>query len=155
MKVGPGLKIKSGKNEFKLGGRIHFDVGMYNNDKAAKCEVNDTTDGSCLVSGTNFRRLRLAMSGKYDDMFYYKASVDWGGLLFGIGVGDSVQVGIQVNGGVLFDIGGSLKMNAQATGFAVERIGKWIGVEKIQGEHRLPLGGNELRTHLLRVSVGS
>ena len=38
MKVGPGLKIKSGKNEFKLGGRIHFDVGMYNNDKAAKCE---------------------------------------------------------------------------------------------------------------------
>ena len=48
---------------------------MYNNDKAAKCEVNDTTDGSCLVSGTNFRRLRLAMSGKYDDMFYYKASV--------------------------------------------------------------------------------
>ena len=78
IKTGPGLKIKSGKNEFKLGGRIHFDVGMYNNDKAAKCEVNDTTDGSCLVSGTNFRRLRLAMSGKYDDMFYYKASVDWG-----------------------------------------------------------------------------
>ena len=78
MKVGPGVKIKSGKNQIKLGGRIHFDVGMYNNDKGAKCEVNDTTDGSCLVSGTNFRRLRLAMSGKYDDMFYYKASVDWG-----------------------------------------------------------------------------
>ena len=29
--------------------RIHFDVGMYNNDKAAKCEVNDTTDGSCQL----------------------------------------------------------------------------------------------------------
>jgi len=78
IKTGPGLKIKSGKNEVKFGGRIHFDIGMYNNDKGAKCEVNDTTDGSCLVSGTNFRRLRLAMSGKYDDMFYYKASVDWG-----------------------------------------------------------------------------
>ena len=78
IKAGPGLKIKSGKNEVKFGGRIHFDIGMYNNDKGAKCEVNDTTDGSCLVSGTNFRRLRLAMSGKYDDMFYYKASVDWG-----------------------------------------------------------------------------
>ena len=29
IKVGPGLKIKSGKNEVKFGGRVHFDVGMY------------------------------------------------------------------------------------------------------------------------------
>ena len=78
IKVGPGLKFKSGKNEVKLGGRIHFDAGSYKNEKGAKCEVNDTTGGSCLVNGTNFRRMRLAMSGKYDDFYYYKASVDWG-----------------------------------------------------------------------------
>ena len=78
IKVGPGLKFKSGKNEVKLGGRIHFDTGSYKNEKGAKCEVNDTTGGSCLVNGTNFRRMRLAMSGKYDDFYYYKASVDWG-----------------------------------------------------------------------------
>ena len=78
IKVGPGLKFKSGKNEVKLGGRIHFDTGSYKNEKGAKCEVNDTTGGSCLVNGTNFRRMRLAISGKYDDFYYYKASVDWG-----------------------------------------------------------------------------
>ena len=32
IKIGPGFKAKSGKNQFKLGGRIHFDIGMYNND---------------------------------------------------------------------------------------------------------------------------
>ena len=35
LKVGPGLKFKSGKNEVKLGGRIHFDVGSYKNEKGA------------------------------------------------------------------------------------------------------------------------
>ena len=60
-----------------------------------------------------------------------KTSIDCGGLLFDIGVGYSVQVGIKVNGRILFDIGGSLKMNAQAAGFAEERIGKWVGVVKI------------------------
>ena len=34
IKVGPGLKFKSGKKEFMLGGRIHFDVGSYKNEKA-------------------------------------------------------------------------------------------------------------------------
>ena len=29
IKVGPGIKFKSGKNEVKLGGRIHFDTGSY------------------------------------------------------------------------------------------------------------------------------
>ena len=78
IKVGPGLKIKSGKNEVKFGGRIHFDVGMHDPDAAVACEQADTSGGSCFVDGTNFRRLRLAMSGKYASMYYYKVSVDWG-----------------------------------------------------------------------------
>jgi phosphate-selective porin OprO/OprP len=79
MKVGPGLKIKSGKNEVKFGGRVHFDVGMYDGDKAATCEVaSEASESSCLVDGTNFRRLRFAMSGKYSNFYFYKMSVDWG-----------------------------------------------------------------------------
>ena len=80
IKVGPGLKIKSGKNEVKFGGRIHFDVGLHDADTLLTCEAaNDAAGGgNCPNDGTNFRRLRLAMSGKYLDGFYYKASVDWG-----------------------------------------------------------------------------
>ena len=80
IKVGPGLKIKSGKNEVKFGGRIHFDVGLHDADTLLTCEAaNDSAGGgNCVADGTNFRRLRLAMSGKYADGFYYKASVDWG-----------------------------------------------------------------------------
>ena len=78
MKVGPGLKIKSGKNEVKLGGRIHYDVGLHDVDPTLTCEMAQAEGGSCFTDGTNFRRLRLAMSGKHDKMFYYKVSVDWG-----------------------------------------------------------------------------
>ncbi len=78
MKVGPGLKIKSGKNEVKLAGRIHFDVGMHDADPILGCDVANTEGGSCFVDGTNFRRLRLGFSGKYGGGFYYKAQVDWG-----------------------------------------------------------------------------
>ena len=80
IKVGPGLKFKSGKNEVKLGGRIHFDVGLHDADTLLTCEAasDSAGGGNCVADGTNFRRLRLAMSGKYADGFYYKASVDWG-----------------------------------------------------------------------------
>jgi phosphate-selective porin OprO/OprP len=79
IKIGPGFKAKSGKNQFKLGGRIHFDIGSYDSADGATCQAaHSITDSSCLVNGTNFRRLRIAVSGKYDSMFYYKASVDWG-----------------------------------------------------------------------------
>ena len=78
IKAGPGLKIKSGKNEIKIGGRIHFDIGMHDADPILGCDVAVTEGGSCFVDGTNFRRLRLGMSGKYGDGFYYKTSLDWG-----------------------------------------------------------------------------
>ena len=78
IKSGPGLKIKKGKNEVKVGGRIHFDLGLHDPDAVLSCEVASVEGGSCFTDGTNFRRLRLAMSGKHDSMFYYKVSVDWG-----------------------------------------------------------------------------
>lgn len=78
IKAGPGLTIKSGKNEVKLAGRIHFDIGMHDADPILGCDVANTEGGSCFTDGTNFRRLRLGMSGKYGDGFYYKTSVDWG-----------------------------------------------------------------------------
>ena len=49
MKVGPGLKIKSGKNEVKLAGRIHFDVGMHDADPILGCDVANTEGGSALL----------------------------------------------------------------------------------------------------------
>ena len=78
IKVGPGLKIKSGKNEVKLAGRIHYDVGMHDADEVMSCEVAIAEGGACFTDGTNFRRLRLGFSGKYGGGFYYKAQVDWG-----------------------------------------------------------------------------
>ena len=78
IKVGPGLKIKSGKNEIKIGGRIHFDVGFHDADAPASCEMADLESGSCFTDGTNFRRLRIGVSGKYGGGYFYKAQVDWG-----------------------------------------------------------------------------
>ena len=78
IKAGPGLKIKSGNNEIKLAGRIHYDVGMHDADEVMSCEVAIAEGGSCFTDGTNFRRLRLGFSGKYGDGFYYKTQVDWG-----------------------------------------------------------------------------
>ena len=69
IKAGPGLKIKSGKNEVKFGGRIHYDLGLHDVDPTLSCEMAETEGGSCFTDGTNFRRLRLAMSGKHDTKF--------------------------------------------------------------------------------------
>ena len=78
LKAGPGLTIKAGKNEVKLIGRIHYDIGLHDVDPTLTCEIAETEGGSCFTDGTNFRRLRLGMSGKYVGGFYYKAQVDWG-----------------------------------------------------------------------------
>ena len=58
IKAGPGLKIKSGKNEVKFGGRIHYDLGLHDVDPILSCEMAETEGGSCFTDGTNFRRLR-------------------------------------------------------------------------------------------------
>ncbi|MDA9708368.1 OprO/OprP family phosphate-selective porin [Alphaproteobacteria bacterium] len=78
IKSGPGLKIKKGKNEVKVGGRIHFDVGLHDPDPVLTCEVASVEGGSCFTDGTNFRRLRLGVSGKYDNSYYYKVQYDAG-----------------------------------------------------------------------------
>ena len=70
IKAGPGLKIKSGKNEVKFGGRIHYDLGLHDVDDTLTCEMAETEGGSCFTDGTNFRRFRLAMSGKHGTKFY-------------------------------------------------------------------------------------
>ena len=92
IKTGPGLKIKSGKNEVKFGGRIHYDLGLHDVDDTLTCEMAETEGGSCFTDGTNFRRLRLAMSGKHDTKFYYKVSVDWGASAKQNEVGDTASV---------------------------------------------------------------
>ena len=92
IKAGPGLKIKSGKNEVKFGGRIHYDLGLHDVDSTLSCEMAETEGGSCFTDGTNFRRLRLAISGKHDTKFYYKVSVDWGASAKQNEVGDTASV---------------------------------------------------------------
>jgi len=78
IKAGPGLTIKYGKNEVKLAGRAHFDIGMHDADPILGCDVANSEGGSCFTDGTNFRRLRLGVSGKYGGGYYYKTQFDWG-----------------------------------------------------------------------------
>ena len=65
-------------------GRIHFDVGVFLNQKAEGTTGPGTTAGGKLSSGVNVRRARLGITGKAMGDFTYTLILDAGG-----GSGDS------------------------------------------------------------------
>jgi len=69
-----GLRFETADKSFslKVGGRINWDVGFIDQDKANKKKFGDIPDG------TEFRRLRLELSGDIYKSAYYAFQVDFG-----------------------------------------------------------------------------
>ncbi|WP_339675851.1 porin [uncultured Zhongshania sp.] len=73
-----GLVVTSGNGDFaiSLGGRIHADSTTHLNDELQKRSNGDPVEA---VSGTELRRARLALKGRFNRDFTYTIEGDWGG----------------------------------------------------------------------------
>ncbi|MFT6579279.1 MAG: phosphate-selective porin OprO/OprP [Zhongshania sp.] len=73
-----GLVVTSANDDFSvnIGGRIHADSTSNINDDLQKRSSGDPTEA---VSGTELRRARLALRGKFNRDFTYNIEADWGG----------------------------------------------------------------------------
>lgn len=76
--VNKGLVVSSENGDFtmNLGGRIHADSTTHMNDDLQKRSNGDPAQA---VSGTELRRARLALRGKFNRDFSYNIEADWGG----------------------------------------------------------------------------
>ncbi len=76
--VNKGLVVSSENGDFtmNLGGRIHADSSTHMNDDLQKRSNGDPAQA---VSGTELRRARLALRGKFNRDFSYNIEADWGG----------------------------------------------------------------------------
>ena len=63
-----GFKVKVGKHEIKIGGRMHIDGATH--DK-------NTAGGQDITDGTEIRRARLAVSGKLEGGWFYMGEADF------------------------------------------------------------------------------
>jgi phosphate-selective porin OprO/OprP len=73
-----GLVVTSANSDFtiNLGGRIHVDSTTHLNDDLQQRSNGDPAEA---ISGTELRRARLALRGKFNRDFTYNIEADWGG----------------------------------------------------------------------------
>ncbi|WP_373096925.1 OprO/OprP family phosphate-selective porin [Zhongshania sp.] len=73
-----GLVVSSENGDFtmNIGGRIHADSTTHINDDLLKRSNGNPAEA---VSGTELRRARLALRGKFNRDFSYNIEADWGG----------------------------------------------------------------------------
>lgn len=64
-----GLRVKSadGRTSFRVGGRLHMDAATYRDDKRK------------LGNGTEIRRARINVAGRFEDRWRYRAEYDFAG----------------------------------------------------------------------------
>jgi phosphate-selective porin OprO/OprP len=63
--------------KFKLGGRMHYDVGFFDPDDDTEAAVETGT--TRIEDGSEIRRLRLELSGEVGDAVEWATAVDFGG----------------------------------------------------------------------------
>jgi phosphate-selective porin OprO/OprP len=74
-----GLRMESAdkRYKFKLGGRLHYDVGFFSPDDDTKAAVESGT--TRIEDGSEFRRARIEMSGEVADRIDWNTSYDFAG----------------------------------------------------------------------------
>ena len=72
-----GLRMESAdkRYKFKLGGRVHYDVGFFSPDDDTKAAVESGT--TRIEDGSEFRRARIEMSGEVADRVDWNTSYDF------------------------------------------------------------------------------
>ena len=76
-KDGLRFETQDKRYKFKLGGRIHYDVGFFDPDQDTKNAVEVGT--TRIEDGSEFRRARIEMSGEVGDRVEWSAAYDFAG----------------------------------------------------------------------------
>lgn len=74
-----GLRMESAdkRYKFRIGGRLHYDIGLFSPDEETKDAVeSDTTK---IEDGTEIRRARIELSGEVADRVDWATAYDFGG----------------------------------------------------------------------------
>jgi phosphate-selective porin OprO/OprP len=78
-----GLRFESAdkRYKFRLGGRIHYDMGFFAPDDATRNAVEDPSASppKVIEDGSEIRRARIEMSGEVGDRVDWATSFDFGG----------------------------------------------------------------------------